>query len=401
MLSEITVIKDESQYRNYLSEIEQLVVLDPEVSSPEGKRLELLALLVESYEKERYKIPLPNPVDAILFRLEQQGLQQKDLVPLIGSKGRVSEVLSGKRRLTVPMVRNLSVHLGIPAAVLVGEPQPEGKQLDIDPPLPLVREIVKRGWVSGGRVTPKNAKEFVARLFEMVGTREIGPAYLRSSIRAGITGHVNLYAIRLWIARVLIKSREHTQGKAKFQRDAFGDEEMRQLVRLSTFETGPALAHEYLLKHGIILVVEPHLSGTRLDGAAVLDADGTPVIGMTLRHNRLDNFWYTLLHECAHIVKHLTKPNEMFVDDIEGGHDTDVQEIEANRIARDLLIPQEDWRHSDANRLKTTEAIVALAEKLKIHTAIVAGRIRRETGNYKLFSSLVGYGEPKRVLNIS
>ena len=399
MFSEIAVIKTEPQYRNYLSEIGQLVALDPEPASPEGKRLELLALLVESYEKDRYRIPLPNPVDAILFRLEQQGLQQKDLVPLIGSKGRVSEVLSGKRRLTVQMVRNLSAHLDIPAAVLVGEPQPEAKQLDFEPPLPLVREIVKRGWVPAGRVTAKNAREFVARLFEMVGTNDIGPAYLRSSIHAGVAGPVNLYAIRLWIARVLIKSREQARAKANYQRDAFGQDEVIQLVRLSTFETGPALAREYLLKHGIVLVVEPHLPGTRLDGAAVLDVDGTPVIGMTLRHDRLDNFWYTLLHECAHIIKHLTRPDQVFVDDIEGSHDTDVHEIEANRLARDTLISQEDWRHSDANRLKTPEAIVGLAEKLKIHTAIVAGRIRRETGNYKLFSSLVGYGVPTKVFD--
>ncbi len=113
--SKLSVIKTDAQYREYLSEIEQLIALDPEPSSPEGKHLELLALLVETYEKERYRIPLPNPIDAILFRLEQKGLQQKDLVPIIGSKGRVSEVLSGKRRLTIPMVRKLSAQLEIPA----------------------------------------------------------------------------------------------------------------------------------------------------------------------------------------------------------------------------------------------------------------------------------------------
>lgn len=399
MFSEIAVIKTESQYRNYLSEIGQLVALDPDPASPEGKRLELLGLLVETYEKERFRIPLPNPVDAILFRLEQQGLQQKDLVPLIGSKGRVSEVLSGKRRLTVPMVRNLSAHLDIPANVLVGEPQLEAKQLDFEPPLSLVKEIVKRGWVPRGRVTAKNARDFVAQLFEMVGTQNVGSAYLRSAIHTGIAGPVNLYAIRLWIARVLIKSREQASAKARFQREAFGQDEVRQLVRLSAFEAGPALAREYLLKHGIVLVVEPHLPGTRLDGAAVLDADGTPVIGMTLRHDRLDNFWYTLLHECGHIIKHLDRPGETFVDEIERSYDADANEVEANRMARDTLIPQESWRHSDANRLKTAEAIIDLAGKLKIHTAIVAGRIRRETENYKLFSSLVGYGVPKKVLS--
>ena len=116
MFSELSVIKSDTQYRAYLGEIGRLIVLDPEPTTSEGRRLELLALVVETYEKERYRIPLPNPVDAILFCLEQRGLQQKDLVPLIGSKSRVSEVLSGKRRLTLQMVRNLSAHLDISAA---------------------------------------------------------------------------------------------------------------------------------------------------------------------------------------------------------------------------------------------------------------------------------------------
>jgi len=131
----------------------------------------------------------------------------------------------------------------------------------------------------------------------------------------------------------------------------------------------------------------------------VLDVDGTPVIGLTLRHDRLDNFWFTLLHECVHIIKHLHAPGETFVDDTERSFDTDEKEIEANRMARDSLIPQEAWRRSDANRLKTAEAINALAAELKIHPAIVAGRIRREAGNYKLFSALVGHRAVKKVLN--
>jgi len=396
---EPTVIKTDVQYREYVSEVGQLMALDPEPTSPEGKRLELLALLVETYEKEHYRIPPPNPVDAIMFRLEQQGLQQKDLVALIGSKGRVSEVLSGKRRLTVPMVRNLSVHLDIPASVLVGEPRPRHKLLEAEPPLAVVREIVKRGWVEGGKVTAKNASEFVEQLLHKVGASEPRPAYLRSSIHAGIAGHVNLYAIKLWIAEVVIRSREQDGKRGLFKREGFSTETLGELARLSWFANGPKLAVEYLSKLGIAVVWEPHLPGTRLDGAAVLDRDGTPVIGLTLRHDRLDNFWFTLLHECAHIIKHLHTLGETFVDDTERPFDTDEKEIEANRLARDSLIPQEAWRHTDANRLKTPEAINALAADLKIHPAIVAGRIRRETGNYKLFSSIVGNRAVRKLLN--
>lgn len=399
MFSELSVIKSDAQYRAYLGEIGRLMALDPEPTSSEGRRLELLALVVETYEKERYRIPLPNPVDAILFCLEQKGLQQKDLVPLIGSKSRVSEVLSGKRRLTLKMVRNLSAHLDISAAVLIEEPQPKHKLLEAEAPLAVVREIVKRGWVAGGRVTAKNAKDFVAQLLGKVGMQEPEPAYLRGSIHASIAGQVNLYAINLWIARVLIRSREQDVKRGSFNRETFGTQTLGDLARLSWFANGPKLAVEYLSKLGIAVVWESHLPGTRLDGAAVLDLDGTPVIGLTLRHDRLDNFWFTLLHECVHIIKHLHTPGERFVDDIEQSFETDEKEIEANRLARDALIPQEAWRHSDASRLKTVEAINTLATSLKIHPAIVAGRIRRETGNYKLFASLVGHREVKKVLN--
>src|SRR6266567_1368012 len=398
--SKLSVIKTDAQYREYLSEIEQLIALDPEPSSPEGKHLELLALLVETYEKERYRIPLPNPIDAILFRLEQKGLQQKDLVPIIGSKGRVSEVLSGKRRLTIPMVRKLSAQLEIPASVLIGEPQQQADQLEEAPPVQLVREIVKRGWVGGsGKVTSKNASDFVARLFRKLGVPTVGPAYLRGSIHAGLLGPVDLYAIRLWIARVLIKSRAYENVRGKFRREAISETMLIDLARLSWFENGPAIASEYLAKVGIVMVVEKHLPGTGLDGSAMLDADGTPVIGLTLRHDRLDNFWFTLLHECAHVIKHLQKPGETFVDDTEKPYDVDEKEVEANRMARDSLIPQHIWRQSDANRLKTISAIMTLAEELKISPAIIAGRIRRETGNYRLFASLIGHRGVSKVLS--
>ena len=397
MVSEIAVIKSEAQHRDYLSEIERLIALDPELSSPEGKRLEVLALLVETYEKERFRIPSPSPIDAILFRLEQKGLQQKDLVPILGSKSRVSEVLSGKRRLTIPMMRKLSAHLEIPASILIGEPQEQAEQFDVAPPLGLVREIVKRGWVNGGKVTAKNAREFVTQLFQKVGIPNIGTAYLKGS--AGMTGPLNLYAIHLWIARVLVRSREQASVRGKFQKEGIGEETLCELVRLSWFDKGPLLACEYLSKLGITVVVEAHLPGSGLDGAAVMDTDGMPVIGLTLRHDRLDNFWFTLLHECVHVIKHLKKPGETFVDDTEKPYDTDEKEIEANRLARDSLIPQEVWRRSDANRLKSVDSIMSLAEELKIHPAIVAGRIRRETGNYKLFSSLVGYSTVSKLLS--
>ena len=122
---EIRIIKTKQQYRRYLEEVDRLVSLDPDPRSAEGGRLELLAKLVEDYEKERFKFRRPDPVEAILFRMEQQGLRQKDIAELVGGKNRASEVLSRKRPLTLAMVRALHEKLGIPSELLIQEPSAE------------------------------------------------------------------------------------------------------------------------------------------------------------------------------------------------------------------------------------------------------------------------------------
>jgi HTH-type transcriptional regulator/antitoxin HigA len=86
--------------------------------------LALLTLLVEQYEQVHYPMDLPDPISAIRFRMDQQGLKNKDLVPFLGSPSKVSEVMAGKRQLSVAMIRNLVHGLGIPATVLIGQPVP-------------------------------------------------------------------------------------------------------------------------------------------------------------------------------------------------------------------------------------------------------------------------------------
>ena len=114
------VIKNDREYEAALERIEELMDAVPD--TPEGDELELLSTLVELYEEKRYPIDLPDPVEAIRFRMEQVGLKQQDLVPYIGSRSKVSEVLNGKRPLSLKMIRALHKGLGIPAEVLLHEP---------------------------------------------------------------------------------------------------------------------------------------------------------------------------------------------------------------------------------------------------------------------------------------
>ena len=124
------VIKTRSDYDAALARVEELMALDS-LSDEELEELELLALLVARYEDERFPIDLPSPIAAIRFRMEQQELRPVDLVEYIGSKSKVSEVLSGKRPLSLRMIRRLVSGLGIPAEVLLLAPEtaPSAKRM--------------------------------------------------------------------------------------------------------------------------------------------------------------------------------------------------------------------------------------------------------------------------------
>lgn len=114
------VLKTEAEYEAALTYIETLMNAAP--GSPEEEELSLFALLVEQYEREHYPIASPDPIDAILFRMDQEGLTRADLVPYIGSQSKVSEVLRRKRPLSITMIRNLHEGLRIPAATLIQAP---------------------------------------------------------------------------------------------------------------------------------------------------------------------------------------------------------------------------------------------------------------------------------------
>lgn len=114
---EIKPIRTKADYRAALKEIEALMGV--EAGTPEGERLDVLATLVEAYERRHFPMDLPDPVEAIRFRMEQSGLSPKDLVPVIGQLNRVYEVLSRKRPLTLKMVWRLHRDLGIPAESLI------------------------------------------------------------------------------------------------------------------------------------------------------------------------------------------------------------------------------------------------------------------------------------------
>jgi HTH-type transcriptional regulator / antitoxin HigA len=124
MKNELKPIRTEADYERAVSEVGRL--WGAKSGTPEGDRLDVLATLIDAYEAEHYPIDPPDPVEAIKFRMEQQGLSRKDLEPLIGTRTRVAEVLNRKRGLSISMIRRLHKHLGISAEVLI-RPAQKGK----------------------------------------------------------------------------------------------------------------------------------------------------------------------------------------------------------------------------------------------------------------------------------
>ena len=116
-MTEIKLIKTEEDYKEALKLADEL--FDAKPDTPEGDKLELIVTLIEIYEKEHFPIDNPTPIEAIKFRMDQMGLLPKDLVPFIGSKSKVSEILSGKRTLSLNMIRQLASGLNIPVEVLI------------------------------------------------------------------------------------------------------------------------------------------------------------------------------------------------------------------------------------------------------------------------------------------
>ncbi|HEX5424262.1 MAG TPA: ImmA/IrrE family metallo-endopeptidase [Candidatus Acidoferrales bacterium] len=392
MMLEPKIIKTDEQYQTYLAEVGRLAAYDPMPGTLDGDRLELLAKLVEDYEKERYRFERPDPIEAIRFRMEEQGLRQKDLAPLLGGRNRVSEILARKRPLTLSAVRALSDTLHISADLLVRGFEPTyGGDDDIeDVSLPL---LAKSGWFSDEEISRFTTASIVQRYLKP----RYGPLYLRQTLTFGSTPKTNKTNLKLWVARVRELADKAKSERGTWRSDTLNEQFLVYVAQLSWTESGPRLAKEVLAEKGITLVILPALPQTKLDGAAMRGEDDAPVIGITLRHDRLDNFWFTLLHELVHAWKHIPETQIAITDeDVQDERDDDAKEAEANNLAKEAFIPRNVWKRSDAFLRPSVENIITLSDELHISPAIIAGRLRREKVGYSLLNKLVGYRQVRK-----
>ncbi len=395
------LIKSKTEHDAAVVRIAKLMERDPPAGTPAGDELELLAHLVADYEKKHHSIGLPDPLTAIRFRMEQQGLRSKDLAAYLGGTNRVSEILAGKRALTVPMIHKLHYELGIPAEVLVsGRSEPMNKKSGSLPRLSSAafKEMWRRGCFPRfpGSLTEakQKADQLLKRFFCFGSGLEVLPAFARQKVHDGAIQ--DQFALLAWKTRVLQRTAAEKLD-TDFDPAAFTQDFLKQVKSTSRLKNGPVVAIDLLKSNGLAVVIERHLPGTFLDGAALKLPNGGPVIGLTLRYDRLDYFWFCLFHEIGHVLKHLAKgKSEGFIDDLKAPAN-DNYEQGADEFARENLIPKSEWQRFLKAGQFNHESVRREAKRLIIDASILAGRLRMERNDFQMLTSLVGHGKVRRL----
>ncbi|HCX16613.1 MAG TPA: ImmA/IrrE family metallo-endopeptidase [Afipia sp.] len=352
--------------------------------------IEVLTTLIEQYEQKHTPIDAPTPVAAIKFRMDEKGLSARELEPFIGTRARISEVFSGKRQLSIDMIRSLHEGLNIPYESLISGRSPTHDSGNVS--TPAVDKLNELGF---------NIKANDVGAFISASMSNPSLTLLRKTRTQRAVSKTDQNALLLWQAAILQRS-EQSPLRSLFKPSAFTKDSLRQLAKLSVRADGPRQAIDRLITFGISVVILPALPGTFLDGAAMVNQKGAPVIGLTLRHDRIDNFWYTLLHECAHIALHfneMIQTHEAFIDDMDIRGE-DEFEREADALARDTLIPPQIHSETDWNENTSLDELHTLSSRARVHISVVAGRWQRDHQNYKRFSRLIERNSIKPMLNL-
>jgi len=324
------------------------------------------------------------------------GLSQTDLATKLGMKPQQIQRYEATHYMGANLSRLIEVSrtLGVKnSGIFQGEKDASGSMFIWRDADDLVwgqfpyKEMIKRKWFNVPRGA--NPIEKVKEYFFQAAGAQFATAYHRKKSRS--ENAPNEYALLAWQARVLDRSRalsrQHEIGEFKLD-----DSWMPELVSLARYEDGAKRAGQFLAQKGITLIVEPHLPGSYLDGAAMLDEADRPIIGLTLRYDRLDNFWFVLMHELGHVFLHLFEGLHIDFFDDESAPNSDVIESEADKYALDALIPEQLWNQCLSRFALSDEAVRIDAKNIGIHPSIIAGRIRKERGNYTILNDLVGQG---------
>lgn len=191
-------------------------------------------------------------------------------------------------------------------------------------------------------------------------------------------------------------------GVGDFRKDTINADFLSGLVKLSVDANFVQNMTHHLADFGVLLVYLPHFKGSKVDGAVGLLPNGIPFIGMSLRYSRLDNYWFTLLHELAHIYKHHDQLVDPIIDDLDAIPVDDI-ELEANFIAQESIVRRAVWNRSELKRSGyiSDADVNEFAKGISVHPSLIAGKIQRERDNYSLFRDIFDEVDTRMVLGIN
>ncbi len=331
-----------------------------------------------------------------------KGLSQRQLAKILGIKEQQIQRYEAERyssaslRKLVRISKALEINISEVAEFRTSRAKRKDVSIeDIQWDMFPVKEMYRRNWFKDFpgslSVAVANAEELVKK-FVIDAIPKFTTAFSRTRVRAN--SHINNYALLAWQCRVITLA-QMTRLEGTYSEDLIDKDWLLGLAQVSSLKKGPRRAKEYLERSGIPLVIEPHLSHTYLDGAAILLPDGRPIVALTLRYDRLDNFWFVLFHELIHVMKHLHKGHlEDIFDDLDA--EPDELERETDQLAGAFLIADDVWQTALPRYIRSDDSINEFAQEFKINPAIVAGRIRKEADNYTILTEMVGQGEVRK-----
>ncbi|PXW61330.1 HTH-type transcriptional regulator/antitoxin HigA [Methylobacterium sp. B4] len=329
-----------------------------------------------------------------------KGLSQKELARKLGLREQAIQRWESERYRSISLfnyqkvARTLGVHWQVndsAAADAVWHPAYDINRSDLSK---VVRHARRHAWIDISDTSDENAISTLVRYVGDHVNRYGTPSLLRTGLNVGDCSQD--WSLLSWKAQVTRRA-EALIASSKPRYYPLNVSWLMELVRLSVLADGPLRARQLLHDNGIVLIAEPQIPGMNVDGAAFL-VDSTPVIGLTLLRDSIDNFWFTLLHEVGHVILHYrTGLSSGFFDNFES-QEVDEFENEANQFAGNLLIPDEIWSRTPARIAKNAEPVEKLATQLRINPAIIFGRIRMEREDYSIFSNKIGRGTVRKLL---
>lgn len=337
------------------------------------------------------------PGDLIREELEARGWTQEELAQIMGTDAAlVSQIVNGKRTITAKTADMLAAAFETSAELwmnlqtaykLATAKKPRKHDVTLRARLfakAPVREMIKRGWIADTGAAEDLAKH-VTTFFEVKSIDDefvFDHAAKKSGSYAETTPAQLAWLFR---ARQLARMVQVRRGRANMPESLISE-----LQRLTSDEAEVRHVPRVLADFGVRFVVVEPIARCKIDGATFwLDAS-SPVIAMSLRHDRIDNFWFTLMHECAHIMQHDKLSVDVDVDTVDAS-ELPEEERRANEFAAGALVPREEMRDFQMRvaPLYSRMKVLGFAARIQVHPGIVAGQIRNAEQNYRIFHDML------------